>query len=128
MFVRGLPLASEVQEAEVLRAAGPPLLGQETQSAPSAPLAFALSCVLVSVFKLSLTQYVDDFPQVEPCASAESALVCEAVLALLGWESQAGRRQDTSFRAKLCGIGGGVRHACVRARLGRFESLTADLP
>ena len=37
--------------------------------------------------------YVDDFPQVEPRASAESALVCEAVLALLGWEvKQAGGR------------------------------------
>ena len=36
-------------------------------------IAFALSCVLVSLFKLSLTQYVDDFPhfpQVEPRASA----------------------------------------------------------
>ena len=54
-------------------------------------VAFAPSCVLVSLFKLSLAQYVDDFPQVEPRVSAESALVFEAVLALLGWEvKQAG--------------------------------------
>ena len=74
--------------------------GQGTQSTPSGTIAFALSCVLVSLFKLSLTQYVDDFPQVEPRASAESALVCEAVLALLGWEIKQVERQDTSFSSK----------------------------
>ena len=68
-------------------------------------IAFALSCVLVSLFKLSLTQYVDDFPQVEPRTSAESALVCEAVLALLGWEVKQVDGKVPAFEQSFVALG-----------------------
>ena len=116
-------------------------------------IAFALSCVLVSLFKLSLTQCVDDFPQVEPRASAESALVCEAVLALLGWEVKQVDGKVPAFDQSFVALGVEYdMHAADRDLLvirdkpgrhekveelvskivgggqGRFESMTADLP
>ncbi len=49
-------------------------------------LARALEMIMAWCFQLILTQYVDDFPQLEPAASAESATVFEEVLGLLGWQ------------------------------------------
>ena len=59
----------------------------------------------MSLFNLSLTQYVDDFPQVETRASAESALACEAVLALLGWEVKQAGGKTPAFEQSFVALG-----------------------
>ena len=46
----------------------------------------ALEAILVEIFQVALVEYVDDFPQIEPDRTAQSAWeVAEEVLALLGW-------------------------------------------
>ena len=49
-------------------------------------VARAIEMILAELFLLALTQYVDDFPQLEPAASTDGAVVAEQVMQLLGWE------------------------------------------
>eukprot|EP00972_Heterocapsa_arctica_P015796 2328146-Heterocapsa_arctica.AAC.1 len=49
-------------------------------------MARALEIILTRLFSLTLSQYVDDYPQIEPRGSTRSdACAVEQVLALLGW-------------------------------------------
>jgi len=58
-------------------------------------VARAIEMMLSELFLLALSQYVDDFPQLEPEASTDSATVAEEVMQLLGWEvSKTGRRRQ----------------------------------
>jgi len=48
-----------------------------------------LAEVLAFHLSLAMSQYVDDFPQIEPEGSIESGTAAEELLALLGWEIKA---------------------------------------
>ena len=66
----------------------------------------ALSAIFSKIFGMCVTEYFDDFTQVEPAATAESALeTIEAVIDLLGWQLSKGEEKRRPFEKEFVALG-----------------------